>query len=69
LSIIISNALTKARVINCSSLRLFTHHQQILLKSNVMNASAVCSSSINAPHEYFDLTGMSAFCQVQKTSL
>ena len=25
--------------------------------SNVTNSSAVCSSSINAPHEYFDPTG------------
>jgi hypothetical protein len=30
------------------------------IASNVTSASADCSSSINAPHEYFDPTGIRA---------
>jgi len=55
-SIIISNALIKARVISCSSLLPFGHHHDLLAASNAMSDSADCSSSINAPHEYFDPT-------------
>jgi hypothetical protein len=58
LSIIISNVPIKAKLISCSSLHLFAHHHDMLVASNVTNASAVCLSSINAPHEYFDHTGI-----------
>jgi hypothetical protein len=54
-----SNARTKAKAINCSSLPPFRHHHDTMVASvpyNVTSASAVCSSSINAPHEYFDPT-------------
>jgi hypothetical protein len=37
-------------------LPLFRHHHHMLVPSNVTSASADCSSSINAPHEYFDRT-------------
>jgi transposase InsO family protein len=55
-SIIISNALIKARVISFSSLLPFRHHHNTLAASNAMSDSVDCSSSINAPHEYFDPT-------------
>jgi hypothetical protein len=57
LSIIISNALTRAKAISCSSLPP-SDHFRMLFASNVANALAVCSSSINVPHEYFDPTGL-----------
>jgi hypothetical protein len=59
-STIISNAHTKAKAIGCSSVPPFRHHHHMLVPSNVISASVVCSSSVNAQHEYFDPAGSSA---------
>jgi len=56
LSIIISNALTKAKAISSSSLPLFPHHPT-LVAANATSGSVDCSNSINEPHEYFGPTG------------
>jgi len=51
------SALTKAKAISCSSLSPLRRYHDLLVASNVTSASAVCSSSTNAPHEYFDHSG------------
>jgi len=56
-SIIISNARTKAKAINCSSLRPDRHYLDMRVASNAMNVLVDYSSFINAPHEFFDDTG------------
>ena len=61
LSCIIMSALTRAKEITCSSPPPFRLDHQLLFASYVTSASAVCSSSINAPHDYFDSTRTNAF--------
>jgi hypothetical protein len=56
LSIIISNAPTKAKAISRTSQLPSHHYHDMHVASNVMNASVAYSSSINPPHEYFDYT-------------
>jgi hypothetical protein len=56
LSCIILSVRTKVKQISCSSLFpcRYCHHMPVA--SNVRNALVDYSSSINAPHEYFDDT-------------
>jgi hypothetical protein len=42
----------QGKVISCSLLPLFGHHHDMLVASNVTNASADSSSSSNAPHNF-----------------
>jgi len=58
LSCIISNASTKAKEISCSFLLPYRYYLDLRVALNVMNALVDYSSSINAPHEYFDDTGI-----------
>jgi hypothetical protein len=60
-----SNALTNAKAISYSFLLPFRHHHDMLLASNVTRASVDCSSSINAPHEYFDLRPRATWTEIQ----
>jgi phage terminase large subunit GpA-like protein len=51
-----------------NSARIQCHHHHIQIASNVTNASAACSTSISAPHEYFDPTGKRRYTAMRRVT-